>query len=284
MSPTACEPTPTPRELDALIRLLDDDTPGVRDSVAGRIRCFGGDLSEWLADREPPLAEAEATLLSAMLQPGRREALAREWQVPTGGLAALGEDRDLFEALLRLISDFLHDGITIRQPLSDALDLLAEEAEQDGVLTANDLRAFLFESGRLKGNGDRPLDPRHSDLAWTIAAGSSNPLGLGLVFMLVAWRLDLIVEGVNFPGRFLCRIHEDGVPLIVDCFDQGRLYEQAELLDNPELERDERERLRRAADAGAILIRLLNNLVAALDKVGRDEDSKLIRRLRASLR
>lgn len=283
MTPTACDNTPTPRELDALIRLLDDDTPEVRGSVAGRIRCFGGDLSEWLADRDPPLRDEEAAVLSAMLQPGRRETLTREWQVPGGGLAALGEDRDLFEALLRLISDFLHDGVTIRQPLSDALDLLAEEAEQDGVLTANDLRAFLFESGRLKGNSRKPLDPRNSDLAWTIAAGTSNPLGLGLVFMLVAWRLDLAVEAVNFPGRFLCRIHEDGVPLIVDCFDEGRLYEQAELLENPELERDERERLQRAAGAGTILIRLLNNLLAALDHAGREEDARLIRQLRGSL-
>jgi hypothetical protein len=48
--------------------------------------------------------------------------------------------------------------------------------------------------------------------------------------------------------------------------------------------RAEREVLRQAADPGTVLLRLLNNLVAALKGAERVEDGKLARKLRASLK
>ena len=283
MSSSTHPAAPAPAELDALIRLLDDETPEVRRRVAERIARFGGDLSEWLAGCPVKPGAAELALLSEWLRPSRRAALERDWQVPSGGAGALGEDWDALEALLRVISDFLHDGITVRQPLSDALDLLAEEADEAGVGNPNELRAFLFRDGRLSGNHEEYDDPRNSDLAWSIAEGRSNPLGLSLIFLLVARRLEMVVEAVNFPGHFLTRIYEDGYPVIVDCFDSGRLHLQSTLLESPELGREERAVLRRSADPGTILVRLLNNLVAALDSAGRDEDAALVRKLRESL-
>lgn len=275
---------PSNEELDALLRLLDDETPAVRERVVERLTSCGGDLSEWLAGRAVPLSPHERSLLAEILRPARREALAAEWSAPTGGATALGDDWDACEALLRMISDFLHDGITIRQPLSDALDLLAEEAAENGVTDALRLRSFLFSDGRLRGNRDAPEAPGNSDLAWSIAEGLSNPLGLCTIYILVAARLDLEVEAVNFPGHFLCRVHEDGYPVIVDCFDSGRLHLQASLLEDPDLGTAERKILRQSVGPGVVLLRLLNNLVAALVKDGRGADARLIRKLRASLR
>jgi regulator of sirC expression with transglutaminase-like and TPR domain len=275
---------PAPEELDALLRLLDDETPAVRARVAERMSHCGGDISEWLAAQPRQLSEKEKQLLAEMLSPPRREILVREWIVPTGGAAALGEDWDSFEALLRALSDFLHDGITLRQPLSDALDLLAEEAVEAGVASENKLRAFLFASGRLRANKSEYYDPRNSDLAWSIAEGHSNPLGLCIIFILVARRMNLEVEGVNFPGHFLCRIYQDGFPVIIDCFDKGRLHLQSTLLESgSDLSPQQKEQLRRRADPGTILIRLLNNLAKSLEETSRPEDAALILKLRDTL-
>jgi len=275
---------PAPEELSALIRLLDDETPVVRTRVSERIACFGGDISEWLASQPHELSSKEKKILAEMLSTPRREALAREWVVPTGGSAALEEDWESFESLLQTLSDFLHDGITLRQPLPDALDLLAEEAVEDGVLDENDLRAFLFESDRLKGNQKEYYDPRNSDLAWAISEGRSNPLGLCLIYMLIARRLELEVEGINFPGHFLCRIHQDGYPLVIDCFDGGRLHLQSTLLENAEqLSKQQKIQLKQTAGPGTIIIRLLNNLSQSLKQADRQEDALLIQELRKTL-
>jgi hypothetical protein len=280
----SCPPEPpTPDELGALLRLLDDETPEVRAHVTARLAHCGGDISEWLSTHSRILSDAEKKLLAEMLSPPRRETLTREWIVPTGGASALQEDWESFESLLRILSDFLHDGISLRQPLSDALDLLAEEAAEEGVTTASELRDFLFTESRLAPSPSNYYDPSNSDLAWCIEAGTSNPLGLCLIFILVGNRLNLEIEGVNFPGHFMCRIYEDGFPLIVDCFDRGRTHLQSTLLESPELSRLQRQLLRQSVGPGTILLRLLNNLSEALNKSGRSMDAQLIHELRATI-
>lgn len=274
---------PAPEELDALLRLLDDETPAVRQRVAERLALCGGDISEWLATQPRFLNEQETQLLTEMLSPGRRETLAREWIAPSGGASALSEDWESFESLLRTLSDFLHDGIVLRQPLADALDLLAEEAEEAGIVTENELRAFLFDGTRFRGNQSKYYDPRNSDLAWAISEGQSNPLGLCVIFILVAKRLGLEVEGVNFPGHFMCRIFQDGYPIIIDCFDHGQLHLQSTLLESPELNKAQRNILRQTADPGTILLRLLNNLNQSLEQNGREDDARLVKELLKTL-
>ena len=277
-------PPPDPKELSALLRLLDDDTPEVRSVVAGRLAEVGGDLSEILPGIARGLNGREKELLKSMLLPARRRTLREEWLTPSFGSAGLGDDWELFESHLRLISDFLHDGLSLRQPLSDALDLLAEEAQEDGVSGPNDLRVFLFERKRLRPNEDNYYDPRNSDLAWCLSEGVSNPIGLGVIYMLTGQRLELEIEGISFPGHFLCRIREDGYPLIVDCYDKGCIHSQNVLTDpSNDLSREQRAALEGSADLGTILLRILNNLTDAFVREGREEDGGLIREMRDSM-
>lgn len=275
---------PDPRELDSLLRLLDDETPSVREQVAERLALFGGDISEWLSTHPRTLSRNERRLLEELLMPARRVILERDWQMPSGGAAALRDDWDYLESSLRMISDFLHDGIQLRQPLSDALDLLAEEAQEMGVDSALRLRAFLFQEGRLAGNEQDEMDPRNNDLAWAISSGLSNPPGACAIYALVARRLEFEVELVDFPHHMLCRIFEDGYPLIVDCHANGALHVQDSLLESPDLKRSDRRILRESAGPGVLLARILEELAEDLEYVGRLEDSRLIGRLIATLK
>jgi regulator of sirC expression with transglutaminase-like and TPR domain len=101
--------------------------------------------------------------------------------------------------------------------------------------------------------------------------------------MLVGRRLDFDIEGVNFPGHFMCRIFEDGYPIVIDCFDHGQLHLQSTLLESTNLTRAQRNLIRESIDPGSILLRLLNNLHAAFEKAGREEDARLVKDLLATL-
>ena len=275
---------PDSKELSALLRLLDDETPEVRSVVTGRLAAVGGDISEILPEMASGLNDPEKRILTGLLLPARRRLLREEWLTPGFGSAALGGDWELFESQLRLLSDFLHDGISLRQPLSDALDLLAEEAQENGASGPDELRVFLFEQGRLKANRKDYYDPRNSDLAWCVAEGVSNPIGLGVIYMLIGQRLGFEIEGISFPGHFLCRIHEDGYPLIVDCFDHGRIHSQKNLTDpTNDLNKEQRNALQESAALGTIQLRILNNLIDAFQRLERAEDVSLIREMRDSM-
>jgi hypothetical protein len=274
---------PDSEELVALLRLLDDDTPEVREQVAQRLALCGGDLSDWLAAVPHQMSTKEKSVLSEMLGAARRDTLEREWSVPSGGAAALTDDWETLESMLRLISDFLHDGITMRQSLSDALDLLVEEAWEHPVVSGCELGNFLFGNERFQADDDGEGDPSNGDLAWVLAEGRSHSLGLCMIFLLVAQRMEFDVEIVDYPGRFLCRIHEEGHPLIVDCVDGGQMHLQSALLADPEITREGRERLRGSVAPGTLLCHWLDELGEALCRSGRDEDAALIQRLRDTL-
>lgn len=270
-------------EFVAMLHLLDDDTPEVRDALCRRFREWDGDVSEWLGESGIGLSHTQAALLSSWLAPGRRRRLEDEWQAPVGGSMAMGEDWDHFECLLRNVSDFLHDGVTIRPSLSDALDLLHEEAFAAGVSSPDELRVFLFGNEAFVANRAGASDPRNLDLAWVAEEGKSDALGLCLLYLMMAHRMDLEVAAVDYPGHFFCRIHENGEAYLIDCFERGRAHELASLLKRGDMGPAEKRILAGTVGLGTLLLRVLHDLGIKLEQSGRTEDAALIAKLRRML-
>lgn len=263
-------------DISTLLRLLDDETEEVRRGVQEALLEFAGDASDDLAALGLSPASKRAKLLSKSLHPGRRLALREQWAVPQGSLRHPDGDWETFESLLRLLSDFLHDGVTLRASLSDELDQLTADAEPH-VLTPLDLGNWLFKSDRFKTNQDHPCDPRNSDLAWVLQEGMSNPLGLSLVYILVAQRLGLQVFGINYPGHFLSLIDTEEGTTLIDPSHRGRPILVKKLLaDHPEISQRAREAVKQPASLSAILFRLLANLNLAFAKADRQKDASLI--------
>lgn len=275
----------SPERLSVLLRLLDDDSPPVRASVEAALSAFGGDVSELLGGLDAVLGEAELELLSLMLLPARRERLRREWVVPAGGAAAVHDDWEQFEALLRTLSDYLHDGVTLRQPLADALDLLAEELEAiAGDQGAAGLNRVLFEDGRFNTNTDEEDEPENYDLARVLAGHPSNALGLGLIFLLVARRLDIDVEGINLPRSFLCRYQEEGHIVFTEPHVKGRRVLPEDLAHRiRRYPREVRMIAARPASPGELLVRMVEELATSWSVRGETEDAELMEELLATL-
>lgn len=278
-------PDTSPERLSVLLRLIDDESPPVRSSVESALSAFGGDVSELLGEMQLAVDEPRLELLSLLLLPARRERLRREWIVPAGGAAAVQDDWDQFEALLRTLSDYLHDGVTLRQPLGDALDMLAEEletvAEEEG---AAGLNRMLFESGRFSANHDEEDDPDNYDLARVLSGHASNSLGLGLVFLLVAGRLDVDAEGLNLPKSFLCRFHEQGEVVMTEPGAHGRRITADDLAHRiRRYPREIRALAARPASPGELLVRVVEELATAWSLRGETEDAELMEELLTTL-
>jgi regulator of sirC expression with transglutaminase-like and TPR domain len=158
------------------------------------------------------------------------------------------------------------------------LDQVAEEVkdrlacENAPLVILNEVLETLYVRRALKGNRDSYYDPRNSFLNDVLDRGLGIPLTLGVVALEVGWRLDLPVEGVNFPGHFLVRYRGDEYGLLIDPFDGGkiRFEDQAqELLDQVyggvvRLQ----EAFLRTATKREMLTRLLTNLKGLYVKVG----------------
>ena len=271
-------------EISTILKLLDDESQEVQHGIQQALLEYQGDASDDLAALGIKLAPEDSSLLSKSLHPGRQAALKEHWSVPAKGLKDPDGDWDTLEALLRLLSDFLHDGITLRPSMSDELDLLAKEAETK-VSSPAELSEWLFASGRFVGNKAEPYDPNNSDLAWCLEEGTSNPLGLSLIYLLIAQRIKVPVFGVNYPGHFLCLIDLEVAPTLIDPFHRGRPIPVMQLLkDHPEISKKAVEAVRTPCSLAAILSRVLANMNLAFSKINRFDDADLIQDLMKTIK
>ncbi len=160
------------------------------------------------------------------------------------------------------------------------LDQVAEEVkdrlanETAPLVVLDEVIRTLYERRKFSGNRDAYYDPRNSFLNDVLDRGVGIPLTLGIVLLEIGWRLDLPLEGVNFPSNFLVRYAGSELRLLVDPFDHGkiRFEDQAqELLDQgyggmvPM-----QETFLRTASKREMLIRLLTNLRGIYVKIGDD--------------
>jgi regulator of sirC expression with transglutaminase-like and TPR domain len=75
------------------------------------------------------------------------------------------------------------------------------------------IRAFneyLYDEQGFVGNRERYDDPRNSFINDVLDRRTGIPISLAVVYLEVAYRAGLHVDGVNFPGHFLLRIR-DGI-------------------------------------------------------------------------
>lgn len=272
-------------DLPYLIRLLDDDDPAVCSMVNKCLSELGGDISQNVAALGIEITAVEKKRLSSLLAAGRRETLRDEWLVPSRGVAALVDDWESLEHCLRLLSDFLHDGITLRPALPDSLDLLADEVREDLVEpTADELRIWLFAKGRFKGAKKRPDACEYFDLCHVIDTQRGNPTSLACLFMLLGRRLGAHVEGCNYPGHFLGRIQINGRTSLVDCFHRGRTFDVESLLNShPEISEKARTAVQSDGHLGFVLHRYVSEIRRSLAASGREEDMEFFAQLAETL-
>lgn len=97
------------------------------------------------------------------------------------------------------------------------------------------LNTLLFEDEGFRGNEHRYEDPRNTFLPDVMARRTGLPIALAVVYLDVARRAGIPIEGVNFPGHFLVRYrtsaHHPDHPrdLVVDPFHVGAVLTERDL-------------------------------------------------------
>ena len=98
--------------------------------------------------------------------------------------------------------------------LLDAIGVRASErvAKVDGANLRARVEAFnefLFTDEGFAGNAENYYDPRNSLLTHVLDRRTGIPITLSVVYIEVARRLGIAVEGVGLPGHFIVRVQHD---------------------------------------------------------------------------
>ena len=113
-------------------------------------------------------------------------------------------------------------GVALRQRLD-------EEPRPERAIMA--LNHYLFQEQGFRGNVERYYDARNSYLNEVLDRRTGIPITLSTVFMEVASRAGLEVEGVGLPGHFVVRVHTPSRPLLVDPFHGGTVLSEKDCQD-----------------------------------------------------
>ena len=105
---------------------------------------------------------------------------------------------------------------------------VAETGDASALSRVRALNTYLFDEERFVGNREKYEDPRNSCLNEVLERRTGIPITLSLLYMEVAQRAGLQVDGVNFPGHFLVRCPDAGAAtgIIIDPFHGGALLSE----------------------------------------------------------
>lgn len=272
-------------DLSHLLKLLDDDSPVVREAVRKQLTAMRRDLPARLSEYGEPLDPEQERLIAEILTPACREELEETWMA----WRWLSTPEAQLEEALGQISAFLSGWQTRSEDLGKKLDFLAEQVVKiGGVHDARKLAEYLFGGrgveAKLRGNSRDYYTANNSNLFWVLANGLGNPLSLCCIYLLVGRRLGMKIEGCNFPGHFLTRVHLDDGVWLVDCFNRGRFMLAEDVAKhhpaaNPSMD----EIIHEAATVDAIIARVLRNLDDSYDRESNLVQRQIVRRLMLKL-
>lgn len=245
----------------ALVRLLDDETPAVRDAVASELKRLGPlglDLLRRLArDDDPEQAAHAKQFLERIEGPDPAGEFTRfirslHYELETGSIL-----------LSRVVQPNLATA-SIYEPLDRIASRCRELMVHPSPVweRCKILNRVLFHEWGFRGNSEDFDDPHNSFLSFVLRRRKGIPITLSILYLLVARRCGLELEPIGMPGRFLVGCFLEKEPFFIDPYERGGFRSGEELMEI--LQTRENEAGLGALDPvpiGEVLCRSCRNLV-----------------------
>ncbi len=136
-----------PKQLSYLLKLLDDESSTVRQSILSQLRAFGPDLEPELMRQNIAPSPDELRIMRDVLEEHRRTWLRLRWP----SWFEIEDDKEKLEAAMSLIAEFMH-GRMYHVSLKRLLDQLTLDYHAlYGNGDAKKLARFLFQDYELAG-------------------------------------------------------------------------------------------------------------------------------------
>ncbi len=279
-------PPPDRPRLRALVSLLSDDNARVVADARRALRDHGAAV---LPHLESAIEEGDAKLRARarlarddvrvhLLESDMRrlrERLDRDPSALEEGCILLARSRDpeLDPATVRAALDAMADDLGSRLGPADP-----------PLAVVNAMTRLLAHELGFRGNPRNYYDPDNSYVHRVLERRTGIPISLSAVYLFVARRLGIPLRGVGMPGHFILRYARSEPALFLDPFLGGRVRSEADCrrhLEENQFGWDPSSLLP-IAD-GAILLRMIRNLLLIYRNRGEVARSEVLARLKGAL-
>ena len=226
------------KEIDSLLRLLDDPDPVVHEAVVGRLSEIGTaatvelrGIVEGRRDEYSLLREAAGDALTEI---GLRRMFTELGRAGEQGADSAGTDSpdpedapfDLgagaFAVAMHRYPDLdTEEYISQLDEMADLLRWRTRDFDR-GIDIVREINYFLVQEQRWRGVAqNRYHDPDSSCLNRVIDLRRGIPVTMTTVWLLLAQRLGLPLQGIGFPVHFLARYKGESEDFMIDPFNGG---------------------------------------------------------------
>ncbi len=214
-----------------MLTLLTDDDPAVYRTVRAQLLAYGPAITAWL---QPLTLSADPCLrrrARELIHHHARDAAHRKFlelcqrasenldlEAAVGSLARTRYPDINLEGYTALLDEWAKTIGGAIAGLTDGAQVLAQ------------LNRYLFDELGFSGHEQYGLDPDCSHFNKVIDRRLGNPLGLCIIYLLVARRLQLPIAGIGLPGHFVCRHQSATRETYIDCFRRGALLSKGDCI------------------------------------------------------
>ena len=269
------------REIKALISLTDEPDERIFEEIADKIFSYGANAVPFLEERwENSFDPATQQRILNIIHKIQYDTIINE----LGNWVKFGSH--ILYVGYMLITRFQYPEVK-----EEEIKSKLEEIKRDIWLELNDgltalekikvINHIFYEVHGFSGNTANFHAPQNSYLNTLLETHKGNPLSLGLLYIIIAQQLHLPVFGVNLPEHFvlaytnelaaekLSFLDDGEVLFYINPFRKGAVFSKKEIeLFIKQLKIEPQDIYFRPCTNLDIIIRLINNLMYAYEKLG----------------
>ncbi len=284
-------------EIRALVSMMDEPDLKIFSDISGKILHHGQEALPYLElEFEAVTDEFLRSRIEALMNDIRHETVFHVLQSTINGH---GQD-DLLKAWL-WISKYHYPNIAEEEILKkvEAMGKDVWLEINDNLTALEQVKVFnhvFYGLHGFKGNIEDYHNPDNIFINRVLTTMQGNPLSIGLLYMLVAHRVNIPVMGINLPEHFVLaymgetidteslKIRDDQPLFYIDAFSNGHVFSVREINDFLyKLGHEPLPGFFAPCGNKEIIIRMLNNLVVAYDHSGEHGKKDEIQSLRNRL-
>lgn len=279
------------KEIDALVKLLDDPDEEIYQHVQERLKSYGLEVishleKTWEQSLNTVLQERIENLVHSIQFNALKEDL---------NLWAVSGAFDLLQGAL-IINRYQYPDLDEQHIINQIEELKREiwlnlQYEMSSIEKIKLINHVLYYQYGFTGNTKNHHDPQNSYLSQVLESKKGNQISLAIIYATLAQKLDIPVYGVNLPQHFILgyideqnKEQDNGVLFYINAFNKGAIFGKHDVDQFlKQLNLDPQPGFYTPCSNIEIIRRVIRNLISAYENLGSTEKTEELKELQQLL-
>jgi len=269
-----------PKEINSLIKLLDDPDREIYEHIHEKILSYGGEVIEYLESAwEQAFDAIQQERIANLVHEIQFRIVKEELKLWYQGGAF-----DLLQGVLT-INKYQYPDLDEQKVINHIeaikrdiwLQMIYDSSPAEQIKLMNHV---FYNIHGFSGNTTNHQDPQNSYLSQVLETKKGNQISLAIIYSIIAQKLDIPVYGVNLPQHFILAYvdetqeseFEGGILFYINAFNKGFIFGRRDVdMFLKQLNLKAEKHFYEPCSNADIIRRVLRNLISAYENLGSAE-------------